>query len=104
MRARPRALKAASLSWLTKAESLLPIAQGYEVTHERARLWGLLWVRGGRKSLLSAWDEVLRERAQTFGSRLVAREEGKSATAFVLFLFEKIHNFDCAVTIFTQKH
>ena len=49
-------------------------------------------------------DEVVRERAQTFGSRLVAREEVKSATAFVLFLFEKIHNFDCAVTIFTQKH
>ena len=22
----------------------------------------------------------------------------------MLFLFEKIHNFDCAVTIFTQKH
>ena len=50
----PRA-SLASLSRLTKGESLLPIAQGYEVTHERARLWGLLWVRGGRKSLLNAW-------------------------------------------------
>ena len=45
----------ASLSRLTEAESLLPITQGYEVTHEGARLWSLLWVRGGRKSLLSAW-------------------------------------------------
>ena len=36
----------------------------------------------------------------------VGLQQGKrgAATAFVLFLFEKIHNFDCAVTIFTQKH
>ena len=50
-----------------------PIAQGYEVTHERA---------------------------QTFGSRLVAREEVKSATAFVLFLIKKVNNFYCAVSNF----
>ena len=79
----------ASLLRLTKGESLLSIARGYEVTHEGARLASLLWVRGGRKSLLSAWDEVLRERAQTFGRRLVAREEVKSATTFyALFVRE----------------
>ena len=86
---------------MTKGESLLPIAQGYEVKHEGARLWSLLWVRGGRKSPpIAQGNEVTRERAQTFGSRLVAREEGKSATAFVLFLFKKVNNFYCAVSNF----
>ena len=70
-------------------------AQGYGVCYGFGEVGSLTKTHG---------DEVVRERAQTFESRLVAREEGKSATAFVLFLFEKIHNFDCAVTIFTQKH
>ena len=82
-----------------------PIAQGYEVTHERASLASLSRLTKGESLLpIAQGYEVVRERAQTFESRLVAREEVKSATAFVLFLFEKIHNFDCAVTIFTQKH
>ena len=74
------------------------MAQGYEVTHECARVWSLLWVRGGRKSLLSAWDEVTRERAQTFGRRLVAREEGKSAKRFyALFIQESTQFLLCGI-------
>lgn len=61
---------------------------------------------GSGRSKVSLERMGMRSRASalTFGSRLVAREEGKPATDFVLFLFEKIHNFYCAVTIFTQKH
>ena len=35
---------------------------------------------------------------------VLTREAGWSATAFALFLFKKIADFGCAVTIFTQKH
>ena len=61
------ARKAASLLRLTKAESLLPIAQGYEVTHERASLASLSRLTKAESLHLSRKAMRSRMRAQGYG-------------------------------------
>ena len=64
-------------------------AQGYGVCYGFGEVESLSCAHG---------DEVTRERAQTFGRRLVAREEGKSAKRFyALFIQESTQFLLCGI-------